>query len=75
MEKWTAQVFVLENDGNVAIALYNEDDQEDDFNFNFEWLNKGNDPIVSTKIMKVTKGTKASVRDLWKHEDLGEFVG
>ena len=25
--------------------------------------------------MKVTKETKASVRDLWKHEDLGEFVG
>eukprot|EP00943_MAST-04B_sp_MAST-4B-sp1_P000007 g7.t1 len=63
------------SNGDVAVALYNEKDEEDEFSFQFEWLNGGDDPIVNKNSMEFNKETKASVRDLWKHEDLGEFVG
>jgi len=47
--------------GDVAVALYNEDEVEEEAGFDFELLGW-------------PTGTKASVRDLWLHKDLGEFT-
>ena len=65
----------LLSNGDIAIAFYNENDGEEEFHFKFEWLTAGNDPIVPQSIGKLDKDTKASVRDLWEHKDLGTFTG
>ena len=65
----------LLSSGDVGVAFYNENDEEDEFQFKFEWLTSGSDPIVLPSIAKFDHDTKASVRDLWEHKDLGTFTG
>lgn len=55
------------SDGDVALAMYNEDDNINTFSFEFSTL-------VSGGIAPGWDGDiVVSVRDLWKHKELGQF--
>mmetsp|Transcript_3652 Transcript_3652/g.9266 ORF Transcript_3652/g.9266 Transcript_3652/m.9266 type:complete len:509 (+) Transcript_3652:53-1579(+) len=56
------QVYARElTGGDMAVVLYNEDEVSDDGGVDF-------------KLLGWPAGTKASVRDLWSHQDLGIFA-
>lgn len=52
------------SDGSAAVAFYNEDDAAAALG-----------PIDFAKALGWPAGTKATVRDLWAHADLGAFTG